>query len=167
MARTPKPLEVKRIEGNRGKRSMRKQEPDPVYLDNLEPPAHLDDDVKAQWRSLAPRLRRTKLLTELDIEPLEMLCTSIVEWRKATAKSKDDAAVAEQTISPWKIIQSMAFKQSDKLFAKFGMTPADRARILIEPQLPLFPTNEPGAATTENRKGPGYFTGGAPAQHTH
>lgn len=160
MGRPSKPTELKRIEGNRGKRSMRKQEPDPAYLDNLAPPAHLDDKVKAVWVSLAPRLRRAKLLTELDVEPLEMLCTFIVEWREAREKSKD-APVSDQSISPWKIIQSMAFKQADKMFSKFGMTPADRARILIEPQLPLFP-NDPGAVG-DQKKGSAYFTGGATA----
>ncbi len=42
--RTPKPTELKVLEGNRGKRGLNRKEPDADFLDDLEPSAWLDVD---------------------------------------------------------------------------------------------------------------------------
>jgi len=36
------------------------------------------------------------------------------------------------------LVQSMAFKQVHQLFAQFGMTPAARTRVAVNPQTDLF-----------------------------
>src|SRR5262245_10976883 len=81
-----KPTELKAIEGNRGKRALGKGEPQPDFLDNLEPPAWLPEDAKPIWRALAFKLRRTKVLTILDVPALEMTCVAIATYRRATAQ---------------------------------------------------------------------------------
>ena len=72
------------MEGNRGKRGLNNQEPDPDYLNELEPSAWLPEDAKLVWRELAFKLRKAKVLTVLDVPPLEDLCVTIATYRRAT-----------------------------------------------------------------------------------
>lgn len=154
----PKPTALKSIEGNRGKRATNKQEPDPDYVTDLSPPAWLPRDAKAVWNNVAPKLRNAKLLTVVDVELLAMGCVSIAQYRRAvkeagahlviTSKTESevgapavdpaDAAPAGGSMNPWLIIQSMTFKQAMKVFTEFGMSPASRTRLAIQPQQDLF-----------------------------
>jgi len=84
MGRPTKPTELKVLEGNRGKRPLNKNEPDPDYLDNLEPAEWLPDDAKAVWRELAFKMRKAKVLTVLDVPALEKACVAIATYRRAT-----------------------------------------------------------------------------------
>lgn len=150
MARPHKPTELKLIEGNRGKRALNKREPDAEYLEDLSPPAHLSDAAKKVWAVAAPMLRKSKVLTVLDVISLEMLCNAVVDYRQAQEKCKD-SATAGAGISPWRQLQSMHFKQANTMLGLFGMNPRDRARLLIDPQLNLFENLDGG-------KEKGYFT---------
>lgn len=136
--RPPKPSALKLVEGNRGKRALPKNEPDPAYLNDLTPPAHLPEDAAAVWSEIAPRLRSSMLLTELDTLALEWLCVAAAQHRHATAELGDNF-IARNSPSPWLIIQSMAFKRAKVLCDAFGMNPAARARVVINPQTALFP----------------------------
>lgn len=136
MARPNKPTALKLIEGNRGKRSLNKREPDAEYLDDLSAPAHLSEDAKKVWSVAAPMLRKSKILTVLDVFALEMLCNAVVDYRLAHEKSKKND-ISGGGISPWKQLQSMHFKQANVMLDKFGMNPRDRARLMIDPQLGL------------------------------
>lgn len=145
MARPVKPTALKLIEGNRGKRALNKKEPDAEYLDDLTAPAHLTADAKKVWAVAAPLLRKSNVLTVLDVFALEMLCNAVVDYRKAQEKSTTGETVGSG-ISPWKQLQSMHFKQANIMLDKFGMNPRDRARLLIDPQLGLnFGDNNAGS----------------------
>lgn len=201
MGRPTKPTELKVLEGNRGKRPLNKNEPDPDYLDNLEPAGWLPDDAKVVWRELAFKLRKAKLLTVLDVPALEKACCAIARYRHAERvligvdlivskdgatkeereraknarpigfqaempgpqqapkegakaepeKAKDDAP-GNGSLNPWLIIQAMSFKQAMTVLREFGMTPAARSRVMIDPQLGLFGGGDGGD------KASGYFT---------
>ena len=56
-------------------------------------PAHLTAKAKAVWKSLAPKLKRHGLLTELDGISLEVLCTSYADTIAAAAALQPDALV--------------------------------------------------------------------------
>lgn len=158
--RPPKPTALKAVEGNRGKRATNKQEPDPDYVEDLAPPAWLPRDAKKVWNNVAPKLRSAKLLTVVDIELLAMGCVSIAQYRhavkqagarlvidKATADPADqvdaeDDAPRGACLNPWLIVQSMAFKQSMKVFTEFGMSPSSRTRLAIQPQQDLFGSDQ-------------------------
>lgn len=151
--RPPKPTNLKVIEGNKGKRGTNKQEPDPTYLNDLTPPSWLSSAAAEVWNEVAPQLRNARLLTEVDVQLLAMGCVSIAQYRQAVrrcgedlVKSKmvmpesgegDPVAVGEH-INPWAIVQSMSFKQAMAVFQQFGMSPAARTRIAINPQEDLF-----------------------------
>lgn len=150
--RPPKPTALKLIEGNRGKRAAPTGEPDPTYLQDLTPPAHLTPRAAAIWAELAPALARNRLLTELDVLPLEWLCAAAAQHRQAAEQAGDDKLIMRNaetgalSPSPWLIIQSMAFKRAKLLCDAFGMTPAARARVMVNPQDDLFKPQPNGPA---------------------
>lgn len=164
MARPSKPSALKLVEGNRGKRATAKQEPDPTYLEDLAPPAWLNPAAAAVWDELAPRLRSQRLLTVVDIDALALGCVALAQFRAAhnqldaslvkPSKPGDAMTGAEprgEHLNPWLVVQSMAFKQAMTVLREFGMSPAARTRIAIQPQGDLFDDRQGGAA------GNGYF----------
>ncbi len=147
----PKPTALKLVEGNRGKRAINRQEPDPVYLNDLTPPAWLPPAAADIWNELAPKLRAAKVLTEMDVQALAMGCVAIAQHRLSVQRVGDDLVKSKQIeneegdtvqagehVNPWLIVQSMTFKQAMAIFAQFGLTPAARSRIAINPQDDLF-----------------------------
>ena len=151
MARPTKPTALKLVTGNPGKRALNKQEPDPDYLCDLTPPAWLDAGAADVWNDIAPKLRAAKVLTEIDVQLLAMGCISIAQYRQAVKRtgeslvkakiieSEDGKAIESgEQINPWFIVQSMSFKQASAVFKEFGMSPAARTRIAVQPQGDLF-----------------------------
>ncbi len=153
MGRPNTPTALKLINGNPGKRALNKREPDAEYLEDMTPPAELSENAKKVWAVAAPLLRKSKVVTVLDVFSLEMLCNAIVDYRTAQAKS-EKSGTAGSGISPWKQLQSMHFKQANVMLDKFGMNPRDRARLMIEPQLGLFDVDDKNGGTKEKN----YFT---------
>jgi P27 family predicted phage terminase small subunit len=164
MARPPKPTALKVITGNPGKRSNNKQEPDPEYLMDLEPPVWLHASAKDVWNEVAPHLAAAKLLTQVDVQALAMGCIAIAQYRQAVRVTGDDLVkskvvldedekpvAAGEHLNPWLIVQSMSFKQAMAIFQQFGMSPAARTRIAIQPQGDLF-----GHGNSQ-KQGPGRF----------
>lgn len=162
MARPPKPTALKLIEGNKGKRAQNKQEPDPEYLADLRAPSWLTGEAVAVWDEVAPNLRAARLLTKVDVHALGMGCVAIAQYR-AAARRADGELVKSKTVeregapvemgehvNPWLIVQSMSFKQAMAIFQQFGMSPAARTRIAINPQGELFGGN--------GKNGTDYFT---------
>lgn len=149
--RPPKPTALKLVQGNPGKRAINRQEPDPVYLNDLTPPSWLGPAAASVWNELAPRLRRARVLTELDVDALSMGCVAIAQYRASVSRVGDalvkskhatndegDAVEVGEHVNPWLIVQSMTYKQAMAIFAQFGLTPAARSRVAINPQDDLF-----------------------------
>lgn len=165
MANPPKPSALKLIEGNRGKRASNKGEPDPEYLNNLAAPAWLPPAAAEVWDEVVPNLRKARMLSTVDVPMLSKGCVAIAQYRHATKRLGDalvlDADVVDEngvklvtkaaTLNQWMVAQSMSFKQAMAVFQQFGMSPAARTRIAIQPQGDLFAGNEPKKA------GNGYF----------
>jgi P27 family predicted phage terminase small subunit len=151
--RPPKPTALKIVEGNRGKRATNKQEPDPTYLQDLTAPSWMPPAARIVWDEVAPALAATKLLTEIDVMALSKLCVAEAQYRYAVSQTgtaddlmseKSDVTddgkevVTGRYINPWTLIQSMTFKQQLVVMREFGMTPAARSRVQIQPQGDLF-----------------------------
>lgn len=152
----PKPTALKLIDGNRGKRKLPANEPDPAYLNDLTPPPRLPADAAAIWSEIAPRLRAAMLLTELDTLALEWLCVAAAQHRRATTEIGDkfiarNAETGSLSPSPWLIVQSMAFKRAKVLCDSFGMSPAARARVVVNPQGALFPASPDATPNSPGR----------------
>lgn len=143
MARTNKPTSLKIVEGNRGKRSTNKQEPDPEYLNDLAAPLFLTKEAAQVWDEIVPDLRKAKLLTKIDIPMLSLGCEALARYRKLTAEIDAECksiGSEEEKKDKWMAttIQSMSFKQAMAVMQQFGMSPAARTRISIQPQGDLF-----------------------------
>lgn len=142
---SPKPTALKVVEGNRGKRALNKQEPDPEYLavENLAAPGWLDLRARAVWDEIAPPLQKARLVAIIDIPLLAMACVAIAQFRYAAERVGDSpvrAADGEkgEMLNPWLIVQSMSFKQAVAILREFGVGPAARTRIALQPQMDLF-----------------------------
>ena len=144
MARPRKPTALKLIEGNRGKRATNAQEPEPDLLQDLTPPARLAEEVAEVWLELAPKLRRAKLLTELDTDLLELTCTAIANFRISAQKTSGGKMMMKNSetgtvsLSPWAMLQSMTFKQGLLSLKEWGIGPVARSRVMVDPQQDLF-----------------------------
>lgn len=149
--------------GNPGKRASSRKEPDPTYLDNLEPPDWLTPQAAQVWRDEAPKFRKAHLLTEVDVLAFAALCQSAADYRRAVAKTGENDVKAKfredeeghvvevgEHLNPWAMVKSMASKQMGMWLGKFGGTPQDRTRVEVNPQADLFPSDgkpkDPAAA---------------------
>lgn len=124
--RPPKPTALKLLHGNPGKRKLNDQEPKPPV--GAQPPAYIKADLVllAEWNRHAPRLTKLGLLTEIDDDALAVLCVLEVKFRDLLAGG-DASTTALAFLS----------KELRALWSRFGMTPADRARVKVEkPQAP-------------------------------
>jgi P27 family predicted phage terminase small subunit len=154
--RTPKPTALKLVEGNRGKRAINGHEPEPLILHDLSAPAHLPEAHRVIWDELAPKLKRSGVLTEADTILLEMTCAAVATHRLAVSKMDGGKVMMrnEETgavsLSPWAMLQSMSFKQGLAALREWGATPSSRSRVMVDPQADLFGAGN-GNANGTNR----------------
>jgi P27 family predicted phage terminase small subunit len=143
MGRPAKPTALKAIEGNRGKRGANQNEPEFDLLSDLEPPAHLAERSAAVWRELAWMLRKAQVLTVADKVAFELLCDSIADYRFVrsergdsfvTKSPKTGAEMLDQLL----VAQQMLAKRAEGFMSKFGMDPASRSKVMVDPQGDLF-----------------------------
>jgi len=137
--RKPKPAHLKVIEGNRGRRPIRKEiQPEPICP---PPPAFLGTEAKREWRRIAPALCALRILSLLDIAALGAYCSSYGLWSQATdalakeeliAKSAKGNSMANILIG----ISNKAAADMVRYAAEFGMTPSARARLGEPPLAP-------------------------------
>lgn len=154
MSRPRKPTAVKEAMGNPGKRASARREPDPDYLQDLTPPEWLSSGARSVWEQEAPKFRRARLLTEVDVMAFAALCQSAADYRRAVAKTGEDDVKAKfrededgnvvavgEHLNPWAMVKSMSSKQMGMWLGKFGGTPQDRTRVELNPQAELFPSD--------------------------
>lgn len=155
MARPRKPTATKEAMGNPGKRASARREPDPDYLEDLTPPEWLSDQAREVWLVEAPKFRKARLLTEVDVMAFAALCQAAADYRRAVSKTgehdvKAKLLVADEDgkvlsvgehLNPWAMVKSMASKQMGMWLGKFGGTPQDRTRVELNPQGDLFAGN--------------------------
>jgi len=142
--RKPKPVKLKLIEGNPGKR--------PLNLDELKPnpiapkcPSWLMNDAKKEWKRVAPELEILGLLTHIDMASFAGYCQSFAKWKKAEEfikkhgstykipKRDKDGNVVSVYIAqfPEVAIANQCLNQVRAFCAEFGLTPSSRGRISL------------------------------------
>lgn len=140
--RPPKPSALKLVAGNPGGRAVNGAEPEPMLLNDLEPPAHLAPRSAEVWRQVAPMLRRMQVLTEADVIALEMLCDSVADYRYARLQLGDDfvaiSGKGSEMLSQWLVAKQLSSKRAEAFMSKFAMDPSSRSKLMIEPQGDLF-----------------------------
>jgi len=160
MVRGPakKPTELKKLEGNPGKRPLPLNEPKPAaFLPAC--PAFIKGAGRREWNSLAPELYQLGLLTRLDRAALGAYCSSYGLWVEAeheiarirrayrdmlklrkknpNIKLPSNGMVSitsngNSIMEPLLSVRKQALEQMKSFLVEFGMTPASRTRIVVE-----------------------------------
>lgn len=151
MARPRKPASLKLVQGTARPHRENGNEPEPALLNDLTPPAHLDERSAAVWNQLAPMLRRMQVLTEADVLAFEMLCNAVADYRLAREQSGEKFVVhshkGSQMLNQWLVAQQACGKRAESFMAKFGMDPASRSRVMVNPQGDLFGASDKPSGT--------------------
>lgn len=116
--------------------------PDPI---EIKPPAWLDASSRTVWRNLAPDLVRKGVLTGWDLEAFACWCDAVTRRRKAVKALRTEGEVIavpvfnkngdptgeRMTRNPWLLVMRDADAQVQRIGARFGLTPSDRADLSI------------------------------------
>lgn len=144
------PTKLKMINGNPGRRGMNLQEPDPAYLTDFTPPTrylHSERAIEA-WIEFAPVAARNRCLTELDVPAFCVFCNDYAEWSFANERCAIHLIVEGQSPMdtegkqpywfPWLRARDKAWERVLRGFEQFGLTPAARTKIRVQPQADMF-----------------------------
>lgn len=149
--RKPHPPNLKVINGNPGKREI-PEAPD-IAPAIPQKPAHLNGLAAEIWDQITPDLLVAHLTNPLCGAILALHCDAIAEY--VTAKQKIERPAEEgggylvktpngyEVQSPWVAIMNKAFERVMKTGVEFGMTPSALSRVAGNPQMPLFPDEDP------------------------
>ncbi len=132
--RKPKPVEVRRREGNPGRRPL----PAPVVVDGrpveLDPPDHLPDDAGEFWEAVVPTLARAGVLDGVDRPMLELASVQFARARQAARVVAEEGHAARGATGQLIEHPSMGTERDAMaLFMKFAeqfpLTPIARTRV--------------------------------------
>lgn len=137
VGRKPKPTALKVLQGNPGKRKLNKREPQPSGVATC--PSHLDAGAKAEWKRVAKELKSIGLLTSVDRAAMAAYCCVYSRWAEAEKKIQKFGTVISSPKSGFPIanphvsISNTALDLMRKFCVEFGLTPASRTRLQVEP----------------------------------
>ena len=134
----PTPTVIKQLEGNPGKRPLNTREPKP-RSSVPRCPEHLDGRAKKEWKRLVPVLLRMRVLTEADWMSLANLCQTWSTLVKAQEKLSEMGILYKAPSgyvmqSPLLAIVNQCVDTITKLSREFGLTPAARTRVAVQPE---------------------------------
>jgi P27 family predicted phage terminase small subunit len=132
---SPKPTNLKLLQGNPGKRALNRNEPKPS-VELLAAPDNLSDGAKTEWVRMSGILAHLGLLTAIDGTAFEAYCTVVARWRDAEEALKKTGPVVKSPsgypmLSPYYCVANQSLAQMRAYLAEFGMTPSARSRISI------------------------------------
>jgi P27 family predicted phage terminase small subunit len=132
--RKPRPVELRVIEGNPGKRRLTK----PLRVDRglPEPPEHLDAIALAEWARMSTELRANGLLTRSDRAALAAYCMAYSRWVQAEAEIARRGMLYQRPNGAWQqspfvVIAHRAMMIMAAFLSEFGMTPVSRTRLSV------------------------------------
>lgn len=134
IGRPPKPVELRVLEGNPGKRPI--IEPPKAPPNRPTCPAWLTGEARAEWRRVVPILDRLGLLTEADRTTLAAYCEAVSVFRAATEEVAAHGVLVkgrrrgDLIKNPALQVQRDASKLIALYSSSFGLSPSDRVRLL-------------------------------------
>ncbi len=123
------PTALKMLKGNPGKRPIIKEiKPNP-YMPVM--PDWLEDEAKAEWERMAPKLEKMGLLTEVDGAALSGYCQAYARWKEAEEFIKKHGLVFKTPSGYIQQVPHVSIAQKylqimNAFLSKFGMSPSDR-----------------------------------------
>lgn len=139
--RKPKPIAVKRLQGNPGKRPLNEGGTPKPPIPESTPyvPRHLNEHAKKEWRRVVKILMEIGLYTEVDRAALAMYCQAWGRWVEAEemlVETGGEILASEETgnfyQNPWYHVANKAWEQMRKVLAEFGLSPSSRSRLQVE-----------------------------------
>jgi len=140
----PKPRKIKLLQGTFRQDRAPKDIPKPPK--GAKPPAWLGKIAKLEWNRIGPWLESQGLLTKVDEPAFATYCdlyATIQEYRKLCQKVGPAVSIQQG----YRNVLAKATTQMKQYLALFGLSPADRERIGVEPQQPPAPA---GAERPDN-----------------
>jgi P27 family predicted phage terminase small subunit len=129
-----KPTNLKILEGNPGKRPLKRQEKNDK-LDNIQCPIWLNVEAKREWKKILPYLKRLGVISNGDKAILAMYCQNYARWKQAEAEldNKELTVLGRSGFIMNPLIKISATYQQKMNFAiqKLGLNPSDRASLDI------------------------------------
>ena len=140
----PKPVKLKLLEGNPGKRKLNMDEPKPAPI-APKCPDWLLDDAKEEWKRMSVTLEKLGMLTFIDKAAFAGYCQAYAKWKKAEEfikkfgftykipkKDKDGNVVSIFIAAfPEVAIARSSLEQVRQFCSEFGLTPSSRGRISL------------------------------------
>jgi P27 family predicted phage terminase small subunit len=137
-----RPNHLKVLEGAEEAR-INRHEPIPAAVDSLAPPVKLSDSEQAVWDRLVPDLVAKKVMTAWDSDAFVSVCRAVALreecWRRMHDPADPDYGLTAQGsaggVIPNPLFRILARCNDDlaRFGSRFGLTPADRAALKIEP----------------------------------
>ena len=134
--RPPKPTKLKLLAGNPGRRPLPENEPAPPPRTRVPtPPENMGKHGRREWRRVAKILVDQGLLTDLDMTMFRAYCHAYHRWYEAeeavlkTGVMLQSAQTGGVYQNPYLAIAKQWLTVVERLGGKFGMSPADRARV--------------------------------------
>lgn len=129
----PKPIELKILEGNPGKRKLPNLVPIPSS--DITCPTFLSYSARREWKRIIPLLKVLGLLTGLDRAALALYCQWYGRWVDAEKTLKEKGPLYKTSDgkiiqSPMLVIARHASEITKSCLGEFGLTPSARARML-------------------------------------
>lgn len=132
--RKPRPMAIKKLEGNLGKRKLNTKEAIPAK-GIPECPDWLLPVAKKEWERRCDLMNRMGVLTEVDMAPFAAYCQSYARWKEAQEHISSEGSTFEtdkgyQQQTPWVGIKNTNQKLMLQAASEFGLTPSSRSRIV-------------------------------------
>jgi P27 family predicted phage terminase small subunit len=133
--RKAKPTALKLVTGNPGKRPINEKEPEPLRIFEPPAPADFSELETAKWNDLSKKLAACRVLTELDLDALEIYCREWVAMHDALTdldsrgkllQTRTGGVMWNPNWSQYKHSQSVC----RSIMAEFGMTPSTRTSVV-------------------------------------
>lgn len=133
----PQPTKLRLLKGNPGKRPLNADEPQPLVVKDLPPPAMLEGEALAKWQTVTAELSDLGMLTATDMDLLTVYCETWADWVdckqkvRTTSKLLKTAKSDYPYINPYVTMETKARLHLIKMQAELGLTPSARSRVKV------------------------------------
>jgi P27 family predicted phage terminase small subunit len=128
-----KPNKLKLVEGNPGKRPIKKQPK--LEIKNLKCPIWLNKEAKKEWKRVFTLLEKLGLISDIDMTIFAMYCQNYARWKQAeTELNEENLKVMGRTgyiVNPLVKISQTYQTRLKISIEKLGLSPSDRANLDI------------------------------------
>ena len=134
--RKAKPTEIKRVNGNPGKRALNNNAPDFSAVVDIAPPIYFDglEHATMIWQSIVPELLKNEVLKITDMHNVEAFCMAYDNYRQCQKHIAENGVVimgsnGGDIKNPALTGLNEALRQMATFGAMLGLDPSSRQRL--------------------------------------